>query len=130
VIAFGQTDEIIAAGDHTGRILMWHGFAAAAAAVGAAAAGTAGTTAGSTGAGAPGAASKMEVGGGGGGGGGDNRVGYSLGDKIPCTTMHWHAQGVECLTFSADGAYLLSGRGLHSSTSQLNVSAFCGIWGA
>jgi hypothetical protein len=26
--------------------------------------------------------------------------------------------------------YHLEGRGLHSSTFRLNVSAFCGIWGA
>ena len=28
------------------------------------------------------------------------------------------------------GSLLAGGRGLHSSTSRLNVSAFCGMWGA
>ena len=30
-------------------------------------------------------------------------------DSLPCTTFHWHSRSVECLSFTTDGAYLLSG---------------------
>ena len=86
-LAFDQRDETVAAGDSTGRVLFWHGFAAATAAVAAA-----GAIAGRGG----------EQEGAAGHGGGP-------GDALPCTTLHWHAQAVGCLSFTSDGAYLLSG---------------------
>ena len=75
VLAFDQSNNIVAAGDSTGRILLWHGF---------------GRVVG---------ASTSEAG----------SEASARGDLLPCTTFHWHAQAIGCLSFSADGAYLLSG---------------------
>ena len=75
VLAFDQSNSIVAAGDSTGRILLWHGFGRAA------------------------AASTSEAG----------SEATASGDLLPCTTFHWHAQAIGCLSFSSDGAYLLSG---------------------
>jgi hypothetical protein len=90
VLAFSQSDEIVAAGDNTGRIMLWHGFAAA----------TAGLAAGCGGGGGAGneqgsGAALMEVGGsnpgggGGGGGGGGPDAAATVGDALPCSTLHW-----------------------------------------
>jgi NET1-associated nuclear protein 1 (U3 small nucleolar RNA-associated protein 17) len=91
-LAFDPNDGALAAGDASGRILLWHDFAAA--------------VRGGT------------LGGRGGAGGGQQSAGSAAptanpldGDDPlpPCTTVHWHASAVGCLAFSADGAHLLSG---------------------
>ncbi|KAJ0755262.1 putative transcription factor WD40-like family [Helianthus annuus] len=84
-IAFHPTDRIVAAGDATGRILVWRGFGDKTFAdkdlenekV-----------------------SKDE----------DDKPGVrGEGDADSCTTWHWHSSEVKVLYFSSDGAYLFSG---------------------
>lgn len=77
--------DILAVGDVTGRIVLWHG---ARAAVEARAASRGAAEAAGSGADADAAAAAMHV----------SRA-----------TVHWHAEPVRCLSFSADGTYLLSG---------------------
>ncbi|KAI8464049.1 MAG: WD40-repeat-containing domain protein, partial [Monoraphidium minutum] len=81
--AIDPTDTILAAGDASGRIVIWHNFTAALA--------------------AGGASSSGAPPGGGGGGGGDG------GGGAACATVHWHAHPVGALAFSPDGSQLLSG---------------------
>ena len=87
-LALDPKEERLAAGDATGRILLWHGFAAAADA--AAQRGFAAAAAAALGAGAAPA-------------GDGNAV------RVPLATMHWHSSAVGCVAFTPDGLYLLSG---------------------
>ena len=97
-LAFDVNDGSVAAGDATGRILLWHGFANACAPRGE-------TTAAEPDKDAPDAPDAP------------NAVANAVanagrradGDDLPCSTFHWHAQSVGCLQFTRDGAYLLSG---------------------
>ena len=93
-LAFDVNDGSVAAGDATGRILLWHGFANAI---------SANATRTETGV-------DLEPDG---DAGADASAGANRrradGDALPCTTFHWHAQRVGCLQFTRDGAYLLSG---------------------
>ncbi|KAF6265630.1 WD40-repeat-containing domain protein [Scenedesmus sp. NREL 46B-D3] len=87
--AFDTTDSVIAAGDASGRILVWHNFPPSLAQWAKLASGsTAGEEAAGPGGGAADAATV----------------------QLPaCTTVHWHAHAVGSLCFSLDGAQLLSG---------------------
>jgi hypothetical protein len=78
--AMDPSDTILAAGDVSGRILLWHDFPAAVRGAQLAAMGGAGQRSGSSGAAMP-----------------------------PVTTVHWHAHPVGALCFSSDSVYLLSG---------------------
>lgn len=98
-LAFDMNDGSVAAGDATGRILLWHGFANACAPS------RGETTAAEPDKDAPDAPDAP------------NAVANAVanagrradGDDLPCSTFHWHAQSVGCLQFTRDGAYLLSG---------------------
>nr|XP_043629244.1 WD repeat-containing protein 75 [Erigeron canadensis] len=84
-LAFHPTDRIVAAGDVTGRILVWRGFGDR-------------TFAGKNL--TNGKALKDE----------DENPGVrGDGDADSCTTWHWHSAEVKVLFFSSDGAYLYSG---------------------
>ena len=74
--------SMVASGDHTGRILVWHGLESALYST--------------PGGGSPGKASKSK---------------RSSADEtqLACTTYHWHAQKVLSICFSRDGRLLLSG---------------------
>ncbi|VVB15161.1 unnamed protein product [Arabis nemorensis] len=83
--AFHPTERIIAAGDVTGRVLIWRGFGNRKLALG----------------------NQMkklramvDV---------DNPGVRDEDDAESCTTWHWHSAGVNVLNFSSDGAYLYSG---------------------
>lgn len=90
--AFDATDSIVAAGDVTGRILIWHNFPAALQEW------SNGTAAGSV-------AAAMAIDPGSYAAGG---VGAPV--RLPaCTTVHWHAHAVGAVCFSVDGSYLMSG---------------------
>uniref|UniRef100_A0A2N9I1K3 WD repeat-containing protein 75 second beta-propeller domain-containing protein n=1 Tax=Fagus sylvatica TaxID=28930 RepID=A0A2N9I1K3_FAGSY len=81
VLAFHPTERIIAAGDVSGRILVWRGF---------------GCQTFSTG---DELANKEE-----------ERPGVRGNDDADsCSTWHWHSAEVKVLSFSSDGAYLYSG---------------------
>ncbi|GMY35359.1 WD repeat-containing protein 75 [Fagus crenata] len=81
VLAFHPTERIIAAGDVSGRILVWRGF---------------GCRTFSTG---DELANKEE-----------ERPGVRGNDDADsCSTWHWHSAEVKVLSFSSDGAYLYSG---------------------
>jgi NET1-associated nuclear protein 1 (U3 small nucleolar RNA-associated protein 17) len=82
-LAFDPNDGALAAGDASGRILLWHDFAAAVRG------GTLGGRNPQDAAAAP--------------------VASDPPTAPPCTTVHWHASAVGCLAFSADGAHLMSG---------------------
>ncbi|KAI7755931.1 hypothetical protein M8C21_023302 [Ambrosia artemisiifolia] len=84
-IAFHPTDRILAAGDATGRILLWRGFGDKT---------FAGTDLENE------KLLKDE----------DDKPGVrGNGDADSCTTWHWHSSEVKVLCFSSDGAYLFSG---------------------
>lgn len=89
-VAISPDDARIAAGDTSGRIVIWHNLAATVAAAAAAAAG------------AKGGAEQ------GAGEGGAKEAAAAAG-AAPAATVHWHAHAVGCLAFSVDGAFLLSG---------------------
>ncbi|XP_076882283.1 uncharacterized protein LOC143530701 [Bidens hawaiensis] len=84
-IAFHPTDRIMAAGDVTGRILVWRGFGD------------------KTFSGNNSENEKLlndE----------DDKPGVrGTEDADSCTTWHWHSSEVKVLSFSSDGAYLFSG---------------------
>lgn len=82
VLAFHPTERIIAAGDVSGRILVWRGF---------------GCRTFST---VDELANKEE-----------ERPGVRGNDDADsCSTWHWHSAEVKVLSFSSDGAYLYSGK--------------------
>jgi NET1-associated nuclear protein 1 (U3 small nucleolar RNA-associated protein 17) len=100
--AFDATDSIIAAGDASGRILIWHDFPRALAQW----AGTASNSSSTAPASATAAiaAAAVEEAAGFGSAAEGNAV------RLPaCTTVHWHAHPVGALCFSMDGSQLLSG---------------------
>jgi NET1-associated nuclear protein 1 (U3 small nucleolar RNA-associated protein 17) len=88
-VAISPDGAKLAAGDATGRIVVWHGVAAAVAAQAAAALD-------------PAAALDL-------GGGAAAADPPAPPPDPPAATAHWHAHAVGCLAFSGDGAYLLSG---------------------
>ncbi|KAJ9162883.1 hypothetical protein P3X46_022623 [Hevea brasiliensis] len=83
VTAFHPTQRILAAGDVTGRILIWRGYGNRTFAIG------------------DGGRSVNNE---------EERPGVRGNDDADCcTTWHWHAAEVNTLFFSSDGAYLYSG---------------------
>lgn len=84
-MAFHDSESIIAAGDSSGRILIWRGV---------------GTKTFSS----DPAAGKLMIDEEGKPGVRDND------DAESCSTWHWHSSGVITLSFSSDGAYLYSGK--------------------
>ena len=86
VFAFHPTERIVAAGDVTGRILIWRSFGSRTFSLG-------GLT--------NGRAMNNE----------DERPGVRGDDDADsCATWHWHSAEVKVLSFSFDGAFLYSGR--------------------
>lgn len=85
-VAIDAREERIAAGDISGRIHMWNAFGPAVAAAAGANSGSVNNH--------PGQAGRKK----------DIRDA-----DLAKETLHWHAAAVNCLTFSADGTYLLSG---------------------
>ncbi|KAK1433946.1 hypothetical protein QVD17_10864 [Tagetes erecta] len=84
-IAFHPTERIVAAGDKTGRILIWRGFGDKT---------FSGTKSENEN------LLKDE----------DEKPGVrGNGDADSCTTWHWHSSEVKVLSFSSDGVYLYSG---------------------
>ncbi|KAK7265247.1 hypothetical protein RJT34_32864 [Clitoria ternatea] len=85
VLAFHPTERIVAAGDVTGRILIWREF---------------GTQKFLSSSGHNGRSANDE----------EDKPGVRENDDAEsCTTWHWHSAGVRLLFFSSDGAYLYSG---------------------
>jgi NET1-associated nuclear protein 1 (U3 small nucleolar RNA-associated protein 17) len=100
--AFDATDSIIAAGDISGRILIWHDFPRALAQW-AGLASSSSSTAPASATAALAAAAVEEA-----AGFGSAAEGNAV--RLPaCTTVHWHAHPVGALCFSMDGSQLLSG---------------------
>lgn len=86
VLAFHQTERIVAAGDVTGRILVWRGFGYRTFCTGHEL--------------VCGRLVNKE-----------DRPGVRGSDDADsCSTWHWHSGEVNVLSFSSDGAYLYSGR--------------------
>lgn len=86
VMAFHPTQRILAAGDVTGRILIWRGYGNRTFAIG------------------DGLLSGRSM------NNEEERPGVRGGDDADsCTTWHWHPAEVNTLSFSLDGAYLYSG---------------------
>ncbi|KAF8391223.1 hypothetical protein HHK36_023525 [Tetracentron sinense] len=86
VLAFHPTERIIAAGDVTGRILIWGGFGKV------------------TFSQSDGSMNIREM------NKGEERPGVRGDDDADsCSTWHWHPAEVKVLSFSSDGAYLYSG---------------------
>lgn len=83
--AFHPTERIIAAGDVTGRVLIWRGFGNRKLALGSQ---------------KKNARSMVDL---------DNPGVRDGDDAESCTTWHWHSAEVNVLNFSSDGAYLYSG---------------------
>ncbi|KAG5112543.1 hypothetical protein JHK82_035812 [Glycine max] len=85
VLAFHPTERTVAAGDVTGRILIWHEFGAQKFL------NSSGLVNGRS----------MDQ---------ENKDGVRQNDDAESSvTRHWHSSGVRCLSFSSDGAYLYSG---------------------
>ena len=81
--AFHPTERLVAAGDETGRILIWRGFGN------------------NTYSSEKGRLIKNE----------EDRPGVRGDDEADsCSTWHWHSGEVKVLSFSSDGAYLYSGK--------------------
>jgi len=99
--AGGPADDVLAAGDASGRILVWRGLAGAVVGALKAAAAAAGGT-------APAGPAGSGTGGGAAAAGAKARSACPL---PPPATMHWHASPVRALAFTPDGAWLLSGGG-------------------
>ncbi|KAE9609864.1 putative transcription factor WD40-like family [Lupinus albus] len=86
VLSFHPTDRIVAAGDVTGRVLIWRGF------------GTQKFLDSS------GLVNRRPM------NDGEDKPGVRENDDAEsCSTWHWHSSGVNLLSFSSDGAYLYSG---------------------
>ncbi|ESW26740.1 hypothetical protein PHAVU_003G144100 [Phaseolus vulgaris] len=85
VIAFHPTERIVAAGDVTGRILIWRGFGA------------------QKFTNSSGLVNRRPA-------DNDDKPGVRENDDAEsCCTWHWHSSGVSHLSFSSDGAYFYSG---------------------
>ncbi|XP_057417123.1 uncharacterized protein LOC130711489 [Lotus japonicus] len=85
-LAFHPTERIVAAGDVTGRILIWRGF---------------GTHKFQDNSGLLNTRSMNDE---------EDKPGVRDNDDAEsCSTWHWHSAGVRHLSFSSDGAYLYSG---------------------
>uniref|UniRef100_A0A383VBL7 WD repeat-containing protein 75 second beta-propeller domain-containing protein n=1 Tax=Tetradesmus obliquus TaxID=3088 RepID=A0A383VBL7_TETOB len=105
--AFDASDSIIAAGDASGRILIWHDFLRALAQWASSASGSSSSSSAApiSATAALAAAAVEEAAGLAGGVAADG-----LAVRLPaCTTVHWHAHAVGALCFSMDGSQLLSG---------------------
>ncbi|GAB4821000.1 hypothetical protein N2152v2_008046 [Parachlorella kessleri] len=89
-VAISPDGSQIAAGDTSGRIVIWHDLASAVAAH---------------------SADKSPPPGAAGGDGGEAQQAQQQQAKqqAPAATVHWHAHAVGCLAFSVDGTFLLSG---------------------
>lgn len=87
-VAISPDGSKLAAGDATGRILIWHDVVAAAAAKADTAAAV-----------DLDAAAALDL----------DAADETSPPEPPAATVHWHAQAVGCLTFSVDGTHLLSG---------------------
>lgn len=98
--ALSSDGSKLAAGDTTGRILVWHDVAATAAAAQQAKAASGGATIDGSISDGEGVCAEAEL------------------RLPPATTVHWHAHEVSCLTFSVDDAYLLSGEQLYREASH------------
>lgn len=86
-LAFHPTERIVAAGDVTGRILIWRGF---------------GTHKFQDNSGLLNTRSMNDE---------EDKPGVRDNDDAEsCSTWHWHSAGVRHLSFSSDGAYLYSGK--------------------
>lgn len=86
--AFHPTERVVAAGDVTGRILIWRGVGCQ-------------TFSGAGNNSMAGGLMKAE----------EEKPGVRGNDDAEsCTTWHWHSTAVNVLFFSSDGAYLYSGR--------------------
>ena len=86
VLAFHPTERTVAAGDVTGRILIWRGF---------------GTQKFLDSSGSVNRSMND----------GEDKPGVRQNDDAEsCSTWHWHCAGVMLLSFSSDGAYLYSGK--------------------
>lgn len=86
VLAFHPTERIVAAGDVTGRILIWRGF---------------GTQKFLVSSGLVNSRSAYHE---------EEKPGVRDNDDAEsCSTWHWHSGQVMCLSYSSDGAYLYSG---------------------
>ena len=84
VLAFHPTERIVAAGDITGRILIWRGFGSQTFVK---------------------ALNNRPV------NNEEERPGVRGDDEADsCSTWHWHSAKVNVLSFSSDGAYLYSGK--------------------
>lgn len=93
-VAIDATEDRVAAGDVSGRISMWNGFAPAVAAAAAAPEDRA--------AGELAAQSTQQH--------GQKRKSRDIRDAgLAKEVMHWHSSAVRSVVFSQDGAYLLSG---------------------
>lgn len=92
VFAFHPTERIVAAGDVTGRILIWRGI------------GTSKLL-----------NSKSTT-------NGEYKPGVRDNDDAEsCSTWHWHSAGVGLLSFSSDGVYLFSGKLCYYLTNYKSI---------
>lgn len=105
IFAFHPTQRIVAAGDVTGRILVWRGFGKRTFSIGDGQ--------------ANGRSTNFD----------EDKPGVRGNDDADnCTTWHWHPHEVNCLVFSSDGAYMYSGKlnRLLSKNCNLRVRKFVG----
>lgn len=101
-LAFHPTKRIVAAGDVTGRILIWRGFGSRAFSLSDKRIKEALTS------------------------NDDDRPGVRGDDDADsCTTWHWHSAEVKLLLFSSDGAYLYSGMQKFLFTAETCFISFC-----
>jgi hypothetical protein len=101
--AFDVTDSIIAAGDASGRILLWHDFPKALAQWASGTSSSSSNAAAISTTAALAAAAIEEA-------AGFTSAAEGNAVRLPaCTTVHWHAHAVGALCFSMDGSQLLSG---------------------
>ena len=117
-VALSSDGERVAAGDTTGRIVLWHDVARAAQ-LAAEQQRDAGAGAGaSAGAGDAGGEEEGEA-------EADAETEGDAAESPPATTVHWHAREVCCLTFSLDDSYLLSGKCSGESCQLLLRCSHC-----
>ncbi|GFR41531.1 hypothetical protein Agub_g2190 [Astrephomene gubernaculifera] len=102
-LAISADDSLIAAGDVTGRLLIWRAVESRVpSALRDKSGGGGAAGAGGEGGAAAAAGGQQHVGGGG-------KVRLPAAEQPPLTTLHWHAHPMGCLAFSSDGTHLLSG---------------------